>query len=187
MKIVSLIASIDGWQDKSPAELLAELSEPTELIEDPELYTWGGVADVIGDANAGALCDALVAAGKLWAVHQLGGRGLNLARPDVQQQLLYLDSIGVPGVRSLAEHVRKTVSKLAKAGIETTLEEIAKVQLVEKTRLAMLEILHPVQAKATAVNAWLDELDLASMTIAEVEAYCASLLESGDGNPTGGL
>jgi hypothetical protein len=51
----------------------------------------------------------------------------------------------------------------------------------------MLEILHPVQAKATAVNAWLDELDLASMTIEEVEAYCASLLESGDGNPTGGL
>ena len=124
MKIVSLIASIDGWQNKSPAELLADLSEPTELIEDRELYTWGGVAEVIGDANAGALCDALVAGGKLWAVHQLGGRGLDLARPDVQQQLLYLDSIGVPGVKSLAEHVRKTVSKLVKAGIETTLEEI---------------------------------------------------------------
>lgn len=135
MEIVSLIASVDGWQDKSPAELLAELSEPTELIEDRELYTWGGVAEVIGDANATALCDALVAAGKLWAVHQLGGRGLDLARPDVQQQLLYLDSVGVPGMKSLAEHVRKTVSKLAKAGIETTLEEIEST--VHQMKLAL--------------------------------------------------
>jgi len=181
--LAELIVSVDEWQDKSPVELLAKLSEPTELIEDREPYTWGGVAEVIGDANAGALCDALIASNKLWAVHQLGGRGLDLARSDVQQQLLYLDSVGVQGMKSLAEHVRKIISKLAKAGIETTLEEIAKVQLVEKTRLAMLETLQSMQAKSTALNAWLDELDLASMTVAEVEAYCALLLESGDGNP----
>ena len=40
-----------------------------------------------------------------------------------------------------------------------------------------------LSAKATAVNAWCDALDLATKTPEEVQAYCDSMLASSDGNP----
>lgn len=38
-------------------------------------------------------------------------------------------------------------------------------------------------AKSTAVNAWLDALDLTAKTPEEVQSYCDALLASNDGNP----
>lgn len=38
-------------------------------------------------------------------------------------------------------------------------------------------------AKATAVNAWLDALDLSTKTVPELQAYCDALLASETGNP----
>jgi len=40
-----------------------------------------------------------------------------------------------------------------------------------------------LSAKATAVNAWCDTLDLTTKTPEEVQAYCDSLIASDDGNP----
>jgi hypothetical protein len=58
-----------------------------------------------------------------------------------------------------------------------------KIAAIDQCRTDMASILQPVQAKSSAVNAWLDALDTSGMTVAEVEAYCASLLASEDGNP----
>ena len=151
MSLQSLIESVPDWQSKTPEQLFASLSDPSVLVEDHDLYTWAGVAEVIGDVGASALCDALIAGGKLWAVHQLGGRGLDLAREDIQQQLYYLDSLGVPGMETLALHVRRQVSKLQQAGIETT---VAEVGLVQRKRILEDTAINRLQAYREALSAW---------------------------------
>ena len=164
MNLAALIESVPDWQSKTPEQLFASLSDPSVLVEDHDLYTWAGVAEVIGDVGASALCDALIAAGKLWAVHQFGGRGLDLANPEIQQQLYYLDSVGVPGMETLALHVRRQVSMLQQAGIETTVAEVA----------AALDQLTPqpddVVAKQIllSVNSQIDGNLSASATVIEV-------------------
>ncbi len=52
-------------------------------------------------------------------------------------------------------------------------------QIVAATR----QVVTVLSAKATAVNAWCDALDLSTKTPEEVQAYCDSLLASSDGNP----
>jgi hypothetical protein len=66
-----------------------------------------------------------------------------------------------------------------------TLDEAAKAKLVQSARDQMAAILAPVAAKSTAVNAWLDTIDM-SQSVAEIEAYIADLLSGDDGNPTQG-
>jgi len=151
MNLAPLIESVPDWQSKTPEQLLASLRDPSVLVEDHELYTWAGVAEIIGDVGASALCDALIAAGKLWAVHQFGGRGLDLANPEIQQQLYYLDSVGVPGMETLALHVRRQVSKLQQAGIETTVEEVG---LVQRKRILEDAAINRLQAYREALSGW---------------------------------
>lgn len=134
MSLINLIQSVPDWQNKTPQQLHAALSDLSILIEDHELYTWGGVAEIAGDAGASALCSKLIEFDKLWAVHQLGGRGLDLSLPEIQQQLYLLNSLGVPGMAKLAEHVRKYISVLQHAGIDATVDDVALVQ-----RKAILE------------------------------------------------
>ncbi|NBW19788.1 MAG: hypothetical protein EBR82_68625 [Caulobacteraceae bacterium] len=151
MNLAALVESVPDWQTKTPEQLLASLRDPSVLVEDHDLYTWAGVAAVIGDVGASALCDALIAAGKLWAVHQFGGRGLDLSNPEIQQQLYYLDSVGVPGMETLALHVRRQVSKLQQAGIETT---VAEVGLVQRKRILEDAAINRLQAYREALSAW---------------------------------
>jgi hypothetical protein len=151
MNLVALIESVPDWQSKTPEQLLASLRDPSVLVEDHDLYTWAGVAGVIGDVGASALCDTLIAAGKLWAVHQFGGRGLDLANPEIQQQLYYLDSLGIPGMETLALHVRRQVSKLQQAGIDTTVEEVG---LVQRKRILEDAAINRLQAYREALSAW---------------------------------
>jgi hypothetical protein len=151
MSLINLIESIPNWQSQSPESIYETLAAKTILIEDHDLYTWAGVAVIAGDVGATALCDALVAGGKLWAVHQFGGRGLDLSMPEVQQQLLYLDSVGVPGMRALAEHVRHFVSSLEQAGIETT---VAEVGLVQRKRILEDTAINRLQAYREALSSW---------------------------------
>jgi len=71
-------------------------------VRDDQLYTWAGVALVVGPQNAEALRLALDANGMGWAVHQLGGSGLQLSNELVQTALLAFASSGVPGCGQLA-------------------------------------------------------------------------------------
>jgi hypothetical protein len=151
MTLQQLIESVPSWSTKTPEAIYDELNDASILLEDHELYTWAGVSEVIGDVGASALCDALIAGNKLWAVHQLGGRGLDLANPEIQQQLYYLDSMGVPGMATLALHVRRQVSKLQQAGIETT---VAEVGLVQRKRILENDAINRLQAYREALSAW---------------------------------
>jgi hypothetical protein len=60
-----------------------------------------------------------------------------------------------------------------------TADDCRKAWAVSETRRTV----NLLSAKATAVNAWCDALDLATKTPEEVQAYCDSLLASTDGNP----
>jgi hypothetical protein len=151
MTLASLIQTIPDWQNKTPQELHAELSAPSVLVEDHELYTWAGVALVCGDDGASALCSKLIEFGKLWAVHQLGGRGLDMASDEVQQQLYYLDSIGVPNMAKLAQAVKRSISLLEQSGIEATVEEVAIAQRKRQLEDAATDRL---QAYREALSAW---------------------------------
>lgn len=134
MSLIALIQSIPDWQNKTPEQLHAVLSDSSILVTDNRLYTWAGVALIAGDAGASAMCSRLIEFGKLWAVHQLGGAGLDLANEEIQQQLYLLDSLGVPGMAKLAGHVRKYISVIQQAGIEATVDDVALAQ-----RKAILE------------------------------------------------
>lgn len=127
MTLANLIQSVPSWQTKTPEQLLAALSDPSILVEDNRLYTWAGVAAIAGDAGASALCEKLIEFGKLWAVHQLGGAGLNLSNEEIQQQLYYLESIGVPGMAALALAARRHISPLEQAGMTATVQEIRSI------------------------------------------------------------
>ena len=61
-----------------------------------------------------------------------------------------------------------------------TLSGLTKLQITGDTR-------SKINAKATAVNAWLDAIDLESYDEAQLREYCESLLASEDGNPSGGV
>lgn len=141
MSLTNLIESVPDWQNKTPEQLHATLSDASILVEDHSLYTWAGVAVIAGDAGASALCSKLIEFGKLWAVHQLGGAGLDLANEEIQQQLYLLDSLGVPGMSALAQHVHKYISPLQQAGIEATVEQVAE---------ALDDLLNPSVPDATS-------------------------------------
>ena len=181
MTLQSLIQS--GNYD-SPQAAYDAITSPTIEVRDDDLYTWAGVALVGGPVAAESLRIALEQNGMGWAVHQLGGAGLQLSNPLVQGALLQLAQAGVPGCSELAAVGISFVTPWQQANIEQpTLEQVEKVWTVDKARRDMSAELQVLQAKSTAVNAWLDSLDVASMTVAELQAYCSALLASPDGNP----
>lgn len=168
----------------SAQEAFGAITTQTVEVRDDQLYTWAGVALVGGPVAAESLRIALEQNGMGWAVHQLGGAGLQLSNPLVQGALLQLAQAGVPGCTELAATGISFVTPWQRAGIEQpSLEQVEKAWTVDKTRRDMAAELQVVQAKSTAVNGWLDALDTSGMTVAEVQAYCDVLLASEDGNP----
>lgn len=113
--------------------------------------------------------------------------GLELAT-DARQA--FIDQVATVGQWS--DELKAQVKRLGRpmlapwqsAGLDApTHEQVEKAFVVEEARKQMAAILQPVQAKSTALNAWLDSLDTSAKTVAEVQAYCAELLASPDGNP----
>ena len=70
--------------------------------------------------------------------------------------------------------------------VATEISNQEKKVVIQAARDQMAAILAPVAAKSTAINAWLDAVELSMYTEAELQAYCDSLLASSDGNPPGG-
>lgn len=75
--------------------------------------------------------------------------------------------------------VMRSLSVRSEPLIETTAGDCQKAWTVSETRRTVSLL----SAKATAVNAWCDALDLATKSPKEVQEYCDSLLASSDGNP----
>jgi hypothetical protein len=114
MRVSDLIEQIDDWQTKTIDEVWAELNAVEHQYLDNDNYTWGGVADVLGNSGTEALRSALENNGSKWAVYALGGQpGLQLTRPEIQEALYLFEAAGlVPDASKLAMHVRRLVSLL---------------------------------------------------------------------------
>ena len=88
-------------------------------------------------------------------------------------------------VKALGRLTQTKWEQFGGSGSVPSVDAIAKALIVSQCRDDMAAILQPIQAKSTALNAWLDSLDISAKTVAEVQAYCDALLASTDGNPSG--
>jgi hypothetical protein len=100
MTLAQLIESLG--LSGTAAEVAKALNAETVQVTDDALYTWAGVAVIAGPASAEALRMALDANGLGWAVHQLGGSGIQLSHPQTQFFLTQFAAAGVPGCAELA-------------------------------------------------------------------------------------
>lgn len=94
----------------------------------------------------------------------------------------------IPGmtdrVKALGRLTQTKWEQLGGSGSVPSVDAIAKALIVSGCRDEMAAILQPIQAKSTALNAWLDSLDTSAKTVVEVQTYCDGLLASADGNPS---
>jgi hypothetical protein len=134
---------------------------------------------VVGTIQAASSQDPLVASSH----NALSTVGMSLSGQDRQG---LIDQLAIAGEWSDA--VRDAVKALGGTwrarwqieGYESkpTLDSVTKQLLIDAARTA-------VNSRTTAINAWLDAIDM-SLSIEEIESYIADLLSSEDGNPSGG-
>ena len=152
MNLYDAILAIENWNQQSANQLHDILTTPSVEYVDLCNYTWGGVADVLGNDTTEALREALDS-GSRWAVFALGGHpGLQLCRDDIQQKLYALENSGlVLGAAKLARHVRRMKTPLECYGIEASLQDIQKA----------LEELKVAATKKNIEDGWNDRLQAA--------------------------
>jgi hypothetical protein len=148
----SLISSIPGWQQKTASQVYEDLNAPHVHVVDSRMWTWSGIAEVLGDASTEALRNALENGGSKWAVYALTGTGLPLARQDIQEKLYALHAYGiVPNADKLALEVNRMESVLQNHKITASLEDVDAA--LESLKLELLR-----QAKD---DEWQDRLQAA--------------------------
>lgn len=127
MTLRKAIETVPDWQSLTAAELFSALTDPSVEYVDLRNYTWGGIADVLGNDTTELLNKALDKQGSSWAARALSGTpGLQLSRPEIQEKLYALDQYGiVPGAAKLAEHVRRNISILESLSIEPSFYDVA--------------------------------------------------------------
>jgi len=122
----NLIRGIEGWQDKTPMQILDLLSAKTELFVDDRRWTLLQIADVVGKENMDSMIAILKQNGLEWAVIQAGGSGMPLGHPEVNQTLRELGDVRF---ETLANETRRMISPLEKEGISADVIDI--MQTVE--------------------------------------------------------
>ncbi len=164
MRVSDLIEQIDDWQTKTIDEVWAELNDVGHQYLDNDNYTWGGVADVLGNSGTEALRAALENNGSKWAVYALGGQpGLQLTRPEIQEALYLFEAAGlVPNSSKLAVHVKRLVSLLELHKLSPSKDLVATV--LSGMQLGAIKREKKVIASS------------------RYNAYCAAM-EAWDGNP----
>lgn len=126
MTLRKAIETVPNWQSLTAAELFSALTAPSVEYVDPRNYTWGGIADVLGNDTTELLNKALDEQGSSWAARALSGTpGLQLCRPEIQEKLYALDHYGiVPGAAKLAQHVCRNISILESLAIAPSLADV---------------------------------------------------------------
>lgn len=117
----NLIRGIEGWQDKTPMQILDLLSAKTELFVDDRRWTLLQIADVVGKENVDGMIAILKQNGLEWAVIQAGGSGMPLGHPEVNQTLRELGDFRF---ETLANETRRMISPLEKEGVSADLVDI---------------------------------------------------------------
>lgn len=108
-QIKELIQLVDGWESKTVGQITSALNTPSVEVRDDSMYTWAGIALLIGPEGAEGLRVALESNGMGWVVHQLGGSGIQLSNPMVQGAMTLFGN-SLPGATTLKEAGIKTVS-----------------------------------------------------------------------------
>jgi hypothetical protein len=151
---------IEGWETKSVTELVEVLNTPSVEQVDDQLYTWAGIAILVGPTGAEALRISLESSGMGWVVHQLGGTGIQLSNPLVQQALTGFAAKGVTGAQDLKDQGKRLVSPWVKSGrsgmaLPADVEAgIAEVQLTERKQQLKQDGANRWSAFVDAVEAW---------------------------------
>lgn len=139
-------------------EITDHLNALTIEKRDDQLYTWAGVANLVGPVGAESLRLALEANNLAWVNLQLGGFGIQLSNPLVQQALLGFAQAGVPGCDVLAAQGIRHVSPYINAGgsgdvllinVQTALSQIAIEDAKQSTRTA----------GSSTYNAWVSAVE----------------------------
>lgn len=83
-------------------EAFDAITDASETVTDDQLYTWAGVALLVGPVGAESLRVALEQNGMGWVVHQLGGSGIQLSDELVQPALMGFAQANISGASILA-------------------------------------------------------------------------------------
>jgi len=197
--VIEIIKQIPDYQSKTPSEIAAYLIASITI---PNMRGWtpvsiekeGGLPGHEVDIFLDTLQAAKGRAASAWTWLSTNKEGLELGSEERQQMILAFSQVGQweslsPGMTERVTALGKTTltrwQQLGGSGEIPSADAIEKALAIAQCRDDMAAILQPVQAKSTAVNAWLDSLDTSAMTVEEVQAYCAGLLASSDGNPGG--
>ena len=161
----------------------ATLNAQTVEVRNDKSWTMADLITLLGAEAAALVGGTIQAAGATNPIFAgawlaLNITGLQLHTDERQAMIAGLaDAAGWPAeLKAAALAAGLTYTALSDA----TAEECEAAWTVAETRRTV----NLLAAKATAVNAWCDTLDLATKTPEEVHAYCDSLLASSDGNPS---
>ena len=162
----------------------ATLNAQTVEVRNPKSWTFADLIGLVGAEGATLVGGTIQAAGannpifaSAWIALSVTGLQLHT---DERQQMI--DGLAIAGnwPSELTAAVKAAgLSYTSLAGDAVTADDCRKAWVVSETRRTVSLL----SAKATAVNAWCDALDLATKTPEEVQSYCDSLLASSDGNP----
>lgn len=166
MNLKALVQTVSDWRNKTAAEIAAVLNAQSVEVKDNQLYTWAGVALEVGPTNAEGLRLALEASGAGWAVHQLGGSGIQLSHPLTQGMLQQFAAGGVPGCAELALIGVHYISPYANNGGEGEVSEadvqavidqiILEARIINATALVNERMVNAVDKVATWAQCWED-------------------------------
>jgi len=153
--IAKLIQQLPDWEELSTQEIANLLNAKTVEKIDDQLYTWAGVALIAGAGQAEGFRVALEQNYLGWAVHQLGGSGIQLSNPLVQQVLLDFARAGLPGAEALALTGRKFVSPMEDAGLEEATVDMVEDGLLQIQKKNLEDVaINRLQAYREALSAW---------------------------------
>lgn len=165
------------------------LSVPTVTQRRATLVSMAETLTAIGAASDATILAFEASPTGRHGLAKLAAEGLDYGHPITQALLAGMVSAGAI-TQQIADTLTalsvQIISPAAAAGVDPpTAEDCEKAWIVSQCESTIKAIADPIAAKRTAINAWLDALDTSAMTPSEVAAYCADLLNSPDGNPTG--
>jgi len=164
------------------AAVASTLNAQTVEVRNPKSWTMADLITLVGAEGAALVGGTIQAAGVTNPIFSgawlaLNITGLQLHTDERQVMIAGLaDAAGWPIELTAAV---KAAGLSYEALSNATADDCRKAWTVAETRRTVSLL----SAKATAVNAWCDALDLTTKTPEEVQEYCDSLLESNDGNP----
>ena len=195
--MIEIIKQIPNYQSLSVQQIAEYLSG---VVTIPNMRGWtpvsiekeGGLPGHEVDIFLDTLKAARGRAASAWTWLSTNKEGLELGSEERQKMIETFSEVGqweslssgmTQRVIALGKTTLTRWQQLGGSGDVPLPDTIEKALLISQCRDSMAAILQPLQAKSTALNAWLDSLDTSKKTVEEVQEYCNQLLASSDGNP----